>query len=414
MENSDLFRLATDRAAWSGYKERETVHQLTMLPSSSEAATDVAESSHRGRGKAALHSVQTKPSQVDPSPGQEGGVGGVKQPGQAEKEVTIKLGVGAEGGAGEIATALSEVSDVQEGGSSSVLVKSTHVAEVEKDNSTHEEQPSAELEVHAIERMVHIKNEVLRIRQEMSDYKRELSKLSELEEIKEMIRAMSSNQEANQRSNHGPPPPPPPIVDKGKGVLGGPPNADPAPLHLQAGPSWPPPTWNYDSSGGNNGHHAGHHDHNRGHQNYQGGGHHSYPGGQHSSSLDWETREPYGPHTSQYGTRWLKHKESVHDWEEFKEALLLRFGESAYVDYDIELRNLKQTSSVQEYQARFENLASMVEWTLKSLIAAFIRGLKEEIQIDIRAEKNEILRKCFAKACDIEERHRKKLALYKP
>ncbi|XP_031479944.1 uncharacterized protein LOC116250461 [Nymphaea colorata] len=96
--------------------------------------------------------------------------------------------------------------------------------------------------------------------------------------------------------------------------------------------------------------------------------------------------------------RWLKLKEPVNTWGEFKEALVLRFGESSYVDYDIELRNLRQTASVQEYQAKFENLASMVDWTPKSLIAAFVGGLKEEIQIDIRAEPNTELRKCFAKA----------------
>ncbi|KAF3791767.1 hypothetical protein EJ110_NYTH13378 [Nymphaea thermarum] len=316
-------------------------------------------------------------------------------------------------------------------------------------------------EVHAAERMVHIENEVIRIRHEMSDYKKQLSKLNELEEIKEMIRVMSSNQEANRRSTHGPPPPNP---DKAKGVLGGPPNADPTPLHLQAGPSRPPPTWNNGSNGGHNGYHGGYNGNNGGPNGHQ-GGHNSYTGGQQSSSPELEIRQPCGPQASQYGARlgetqwenvnqgrrwgdrvereppmwepyrerqgvhtnqvripqvridfprfngkdpldwifqveeyftcqfvqveewlqtsvlhfdgearrwyrWLKHNEPVTDWEDFKDALLLRFGESAYVDYDIELHNLKQTSIVQEYQAHFESLASMVEWTPKSLIAA--------------------------------------------
>ncbi|KAF3791140.1 hypothetical protein EJ110_NYTH14420 [Nymphaea thermarum] len=114
--------------------------------------------------------------------------------------------------------------------------------------------------------------------------------------------------------------------------------------------------------------------------------------------------------------RWLKHHEGerVLTWDGFKDALLLRFGESAYVDYDIELRNLRQIGTVQEYQTRFESLASMVDWTPKSLIAAFIGGLKEEIQIDIRAERNEVLRTCYAKARAIEERHKKLQNLYKP
>nr|VVV77588.1 unnamed protein product [Nymphaea colorata] len=54
----------------------------------------------------------------------------------------------------------------------------------------------------------------------------------------------------------------------------------------------------------------------------------------------------------------------------------------------------------------------MVDWMPKSLIAAFIGGLKEEIQIDIRAKPNTELRKCFAKARSIEDRQHKKQALY--
>ncbi|KAF3772980.1 hypothetical protein EJ110_NYTH56431 [Nymphaea thermarum] len=85
------------------------------------AAMDVTESSHR----AALHSVQTKPSQDYPSPGQEGGVGGVEQLGQAENEDMHELGVDTEGGAGGSATALSKAQEDQGGGSSPVPVESS-------------------------------------------------------------------------------------------------------------------------------------------------------------------------------------------------------------------------------------------------------------------------------------------------
>ncbi|KAF3778106.1 hypothetical protein EJ110_NYTH44218 [Nymphaea thermarum] len=277
--------------------------------------------------------------------------------------------------------------------------------DIEEDTLAHEEQASTELEVHVMERVVHIENEVLRIRHEMCDYKKQLSKVNELEEIKVMIRTMFSNQEGSRRTTHGPPPHP--NLDKGKGVLGGPPYADPTPWHLQAGPSRPPPGWNNDNNGGQNGHHVGHNDNNGGHN-----GHHvgrkCNNGGQHYSSPELGNRDPYGPQASQehqvvqrnqpiipqvcidfpcfYGKepldwifqveeyftcqlipeeewlqtstlhfdgearrwyRWLKLKEPVNTWEEFKEALLLRFGESSYVDYDIELCNLKQTSTVQ-------------------------------------------------------------------
>lgn len=83
------------------------------------------------------------------------------------------------------------------------------------------------------------------------------------------------------------------------------------------------------------------------------------------------------------------------------------------VDYDIELKNLKQTTSVQDYQGQFENLATTVSWTPKSLIAAFIGGLKEEIQISMRTEKYTNLVECFAKARTIEEKKKKKMALKK-
>ncbi|KAF3783212.1 hypothetical protein EJ110_NYTH32579 [Nymphaea thermarum] len=386
--------------------------------------------------------------------------------------------------------------------------------EVEVEDSTELELPSAELEAQAVGRMVHIENELLKIRQEMSEYKEQLSKLNELNEIKEMIMSMHANQATNQRFAQGPPPQPPPRQDKNKGVLGGPPSADPTPWHMQAGPSRPPPGWNpdhFEDHNGTNGGHNGHHvDHtvNIGGPNAHHTGHNGYNGGQQHSSSGLGNRDTYGPQTSQYGARfggtqwenvnterrwgdrverdppmwephrerqdrqrdqpripqvriefprfngeepldwiflmeqyftcqmiheedwlqtatllfdgkarrwlrWLKLKEPVNTWDEFKEALILRFGASSYVDFDIELRNLKQTTSVQEYQARFEDLASMVDWTPKALIAAFVGGLKDEIQIDVQAEPNTELRKCFAKARSVEDRQHKKQALYR-
>ncbi|KAF3792123.1 hypothetical protein EJ110_NYTH12211 [Nymphaea thermarum] len=284
--------------------------------------------------------------------------------------------------------------------------------EEEETSAQEEEQSSAAHETHANHRMVHIENEVLRIHHEKSDYRKQLSKLNELEEIKEMIRAMSSQQEVSRRSHPGPPPP---NHDKGKGVLGGPPNGDPDHLQSCAGPNRPPP-------GGNNGNNG---------QYYYSSEHEDRDPGKEARDWVFQVEEYFTcqiiPKEDSLQTsilhfdgearrwyRWLKHNQPIMDWELFKEAWLLRFGESTYVDYDIELRNLKQTSSVQEYQSRFENLASMVDWTPKSLIAAFIGGLKEEIQIDVRAERNTELVKCFAKARSIEERQQRKLALQHP
>ncbi|KAF3776122.1 Lipoxygenase 2 [Nymphaea thermarum] len=106
-----------------------------------------------------------------------------------------------------------------------------------------------------------------------------------------------------------------------------------------------------------------------------------------------------------------KKLDKLNEIEVLKE--MIRFGESMYVDYDIELKNLKQTASVQDYQGQFENLASLVTWTPKSLTAEFIGGLKGEIQISMRTEKYTNLVECFAKARTIEEKKKKKLALEK-
>ncbi|KAF3771612.1 hypothetical protein EJ110_NYTH60024 [Nymphaea thermarum] len=86
-------------------------------------------------------------------------------------------------------------------------------------------------------------------------------------------------------------------------------------------------------------------------------------------------------------------------WDFFKEELLLRFGDTTYVNHEIELRNLKQTSSVQEYQTKFERLSSMVKnRPVESKIAHFIGGLNEDIQIEMLRDPPTELRRCFALA----------------
>ncbi|KAF3771893.1 hypothetical protein EJ110_NYTH59225 [Nymphaea thermarum] len=235
--------------------------------------------------------------------------------------------------------------------------------EVEADPSTEEEVPSAELEAHGMGRMVHIENEA-----------------------------------ANQRPAPGPPSKstPPPRLDKNKGVLGGPPSAEPTPppWHVQAGPSRPPPDWNPDPfedyNGTNGGHNGRHVDPtvNIGGPNGHHSGYNGNNGGHQHSTVGLGNREPYGPQASQYGPRF-----GGTQWENVNTER--RFGPSSYVDFDIELRNLKQTSSVQNYQEKFEDLACMVDWTPKALIAAFVGGLKDEIQIDVRAEPNTELKRSW-------------------
>jgi hypothetical protein len=53
---------------------------------------------------------------------------------------------------------------------------------------------------------------------------------------------------------------------------------------------------------------------------------------------------------------WLVACHGEPTWDEFVEGLLLRFGPSAYDNVDGELANIQQTSTVSEYQSRFERL----------------------------------------------------------
>uniref|UniRef100_A0A5K0V1Z5 Retrotransposon gag domain-containing protein n=1 Tax=Nymphaea colorata TaxID=210225 RepID=A0A5K0V1Z5_9MAGN len=98
-------------------------------------------------------------------------------------------------------------------------------------------------------------------------------------------------------------------------------------------------------------------------------------------------------------------------WDLFKEELLLRFGETSYVNHEIELRNLKQTTTVQDYQSKFEKLSSMVKnRPEESKIAHFIGGLDEDIQIEMLRDPPTELRRCFALAKTIEEQLKRREA----
>ncbi|KAF3775808.1 hypothetical protein EJ110_NYTH49591 [Nymphaea thermarum] len=283
--------------------------------------------------------------------------------------------------------------------------------EIEADPSTGGERPMAELDTQAVGRMVQLENEVLMLRQEMSEQRQQLSKLNEIQEIKEMLRAMNANQVVNPRPAPAPPSQvtPPPRTDKQKGVLGGHPSADPTPpsWQMQAGPSRPSQGWNpehFEDYHGTNGGHTGQHVDPT--VNIGGpSGHHSgfngNNGGQQHSTSGYGNRETYGPQASHYGSRFPRTQ-----WE--------NAHTERRQDFDIDLRNLKQTSTVQEYQERFEDLACMVDWTEKALIAAFVGGLKDEIQVEVRAEPNIELDRCFVKARAAEDRLQKLREIYRP
>ncbi|CAN6454910.1 unnamed protein product [Victoria cruziana] len=105
--------------------------------------------------------------------------------------------------------------------------------------------------------------------------------------------------------------------------------------------------------------------------------------------------------------KWLRHRREDPTWEEFEEELMIRFGESSFINYDVSLKDLKQKGNVQDYQAEFEDLSCMVEWEEKALIGSFIAGLKEDLRIELLSETPTTLRTCFVKARALEEKNRK-------
>ncbi|GFS46186.1 hypothetical protein Acr_00g0100660 [Actinidia rufa] len=71
-------------------------------------------------------------------------------------------------------------------------------------------------------------------------------------------------------------------------------------------------------------------------------------------------------------------------WETFKQGIISRFGPDVFEDAVGELTKLKQTSSVKEYQEKFEFLANKTHKLPESFfISCFISGLKEEIKANV-------------------------------
>lgn len=73
-------------------------------------------------------------------------------------------------------------------------------------------------------------------------------------------------------------------------------------------------------------------------------------------------------------------------WQEFLKALLVRFGPSEYRDIQGELAKLTQTTSVADYQSRFEALANQTTGVPESFLqSCFESGLRNDIRREVRA-----------------------------
>lgn len=84
--------------------------------------------------------------------------------------------------------------------------------------------------------------------------------------------------------------------------------------------------------------------------------------------------------------QWYDWLEACHEpltWQEFKEELLTRFGPSECENGDAELAKIRQTTTILEYQGRFEGLSNQTRnWLEKQLLGTFIEGLHLDIQCE--------------------------------
>ena len=85
------------------------------------------------------------------------------------------------------------------------------------------------------------------------------------------------------------------------------------------------------------------------------------------------------------------------DWDVYAEQALKRFG-NVFEDPMVELKNLKQTSTVQVYQDKFEDLLNRMNLTESLAMSLFIGGLKDEISMPVRMFKPLSLADLFSMA----------------
>ena len=67
----------------------------------------------------------------------------------------------------------------------------------------------------------------------------------------------------------------------------------------------------------------------------------------------------------------------------YEQEVLERFSR-AFEDLMVDLKNLKQTGSVQTYQDLFEGLLNKVDFPESYTVSLFLGGLKDEIFMPIR------------------------------
>nr|GEW41408.1 hypothetical protein [Tanacetum cinerariifolium] len=80
--------------------------------------------------------------------------------------------------------------------------------------------------------------------------------------------------------------------------------------------------------------------------------------------------------------QYVKKYEDITPWEMYEGEVVKRFG-AIYKDSIVDLKNLKQEGSVQQYQEIFESLLNRVELNEAYAVRLFIRELKKEVSMPI-------------------------------
>ena len=86
-------------------------------------------------------------------------------------------------------------------------------------------------------------------------------------------------------------------------------------------------------------------------------------------------------------------------WEGFVDALLTRFGSTAYEDPMESLTKLRQTSNVVIYKGQFEALSNRIKGLSEShKLSCFLNGLKDEVRLPVKMLQPKNLNEAFGLA----------------
>nr|GFB92981.1 putative mitochondrial protein [Tanacetum cinerariifolium] len=70
-------------------------------------------------------------------------------------------------------------------------------------------------------------------------------------------------------------------------------------------------------------------------------------------------------------------------WNSFKEAIIQRFG-SGYDDPMGDIKNLRHTDSMEEYQNAFDRLLSRIDLPEDQQFSCYIAGLQNDVELAVR------------------------------